>query len=286
MKELKWNSKKKTMEGELSMIWSKDKTIQERYTEWNAEIKKLSEEMFVRKKKKKKERKEIRILRRRKKEIKKKSKQSTADEKRMYRKRRKLIDEYVLKYKREERKERTIKLANNIKTEKGFDGSVFWEFRKRKQGKKTEGMTAIKNEKGEKEENPEKILEIYKDFYKKLLTGKEITSKEGKEVEEIVNKYIEVLGRKALQEGIEPFTKEEYEKVKKEIKNGKAPDLQGWRYELVKNAGRDFDDSMLKMINTVVTNYIVPEEWTYLIIKSISKGKGDLLSMDSKRGLF
>ena len=74
--------------------------------------------------------------------------------------------------------------------------------------------------------------------------------------------------------------------MKKEIKNGKAPDLQGWRYELVKNAGKDFDDSMLKMINTVVTNNIVPEEWTYLIIKSISKGKGDLLSMDSKRGLF
>ena len=95
-----------------------------------------------------------------------------------------------------------------------------------------------------------------------------------------------LLGRKALQEGIEPFTKEEYDKVKREIKNGKAPDLEGWRYELIKNAGKDFDDSMLKMINTVVTNNIVPEEWTYLIIKSISKGKGDLLSMDSKRGLL
>ena len=129
-------------------------------------------------------------------------------------------------------------------------------------------------------------MSIYQDFYQKLLSGKEMTTKEGKEVERIVNKYIEVLGRKALQEGIEPFTKEEYDKVKREIKNGKAPDLEGWRYELIKNAGKDFDDSMLKMINTVVTNNIVPEEWTYLIIKSISKGKGDLLSMDSKRGLF
>ena len=113
-----------------------------------------------------------------------------------------------------------------------------------------------------------------------------MTTKEGKETEKIVNKYIEVLERKAVKEGIEPFTKEEYDKVKKELKNGKAPDLQGWRYEFIKNAGKDLDESMLKMINTVVTNNIVPEQWLYLIIKSISKGKGDLLSMDSKRGLF
>ena len=42
--------------------------------------------------------------------------------------------------------------------------------------------------------------------------------------------------------------------MKREIKNGKAPDLQGWRYELVKNAGKDFDDSMLKMINNGALN--------------------------------
>ena len=278
--------KERTTEGELNNIWSKDTTIEERYTEWNNKVKELSEEIFTRKRKKKKERKEIRILRRRKKLINIKIRESTADEKRLYRKRRKLIDEHVLNYKRKEQRERTTKLANNMKSEMGFDGSIFWEFRKRKQGKKVESMTAIKDENGEKEENPEKILQIYKEFYKKLLSGEEMTTTEGKEIEETVNKYIEVLGRKALREGIEPFTREEYDKVKKELKNGKAPDLQGWRYEMVKNAGTDLDESMLKMINTVITNNIVPQEWIYLIIKAISKGKGDLLSMDSKRGLF
>ena len=47
-------------------------------------------------------------------------------------------------------------------------------------------------------------------------------TKEGVEVEQLVNKYVEVLERKALREVIEPFTKEEYQEVKKEIKNGKA----------------------------------------------------------------
>ena len=279
--------KNKTAEAGLTNIWDKDITIEEKYTEWNNKIKKISEEVFIKKRKKKKEQKEVRILRRRKKEIKARMNyQSTTEEKRIYRERRKLIDEHVLNYKKEEKKARTMEIASKIKSEKGFDGSVFWEFRKRNNGKKAEGMTAIKDEKGEREEDPEKILNIYKNFYIKLLSGKDMTTKEGKETEKIVNKYIEVLERKAVKEGIEPFTKEEYDKVKKELKNGKAPDLQGWRYEFIKNAGKDLDESMLKMINTVVTNNIVPEQWLYLIIKSISKGKGDLLSMDSKRGLF
>ena len=47
------------------------------------------------------------------------------------------------------------------------------------------------------------------------------------------------------------------ESVKKELKNGKAPDLQGWRYEMVKNAGTDLDESMLRMIKNACKNYFV-----------------------------
>ena len=74
------------------------------------------------------------------------------------------------------------------------------------------------------EEDPEAMLTIYQNFYQKLLAGKPMKTKEGMEVEQLVNKYVDVLERKALREGIEPFTKEEYEEVKKEIKDGKAPD--------------------------------------------------------------
>ena len=135
-------------------------------------------------------------------------------------------------------------------------------------------------------EEPEVMVEIYQQFYKKLLTGKPMDTEEGKEMEQLVNKYVEVLERKALREGIEPFTKEEYDEVKKEIKNGKAPDLQGWRYELVKNAGEDLEESILCMINELVSAFAVPIEWLEMIIKSIGKGKGDSHSMNSKRGLF
>ena len=61
--------KNKTAEAGLTNIWDKDITIEEKYTEWNNKIKKISEEVFIKKRKKKKEQKEVRILRRRKKEI-------------------------------------------------------------------------------------------------------------------------------------------------------------------------------------------------------------------------
>ena len=39
-----------------------------------------------------------------------------------------------------------------------------------------------------------------------------------------------------------------HQEVKKEIKSGKAPDMQGWRYKLISNAGENLDESILEMI--------------------------------------
>ena len=40
------------------------------------------------------------------------------------------------------------------------------------------------------------------------------------------------------------------------------------------------------MNNELATNNIVAKEWEEMIIKAISKMKGDLKTMNSKRGLF
>ena len=40
----------------------------------------------------------------------------------------------------------------------------------------------------------------------------------------------------------------------------KAHDLQGWRYELIKNAGGDLEESILCMINELVSTVTVPIE--------------------------
>ena len=48
---------------------------------------------------------------------------------------------------------------------------------------------------------------------------------------------------------IEEITDEEYNKMKKELKNSKAKDMEGWKYELVKWAGEDLEKSIKIMLN-------------------------------------
>ena len=276
----------KTTESDLLSIWKTTANSQEKYSKWNKEVTDIAESIYVRKKKKKKELKAVRMLKRRKKEIKSKFSQATPQEKAIYVKRRKLINEHIENHQREENKQRTISVANKIKREKGFDGGAFWEFNKRSKGKKKEAATAMKNERGEITENPEEIINIYKNFYEKLLAGREMKTESGKQIENMVNKYVDQLVRQADKKRIQPFTEDEYEEMKKSLKSGKAPDLQGWRYEMVKHAGKDLDKSMLEMINELATNNMTVEEWEEMVIKSIGKGKGDQQSMDSKRGLF
>ena len=55
---------------------------------------------------------------------------------------------------------------------------------------------------------------------------------------------------------------------------------------MVTHAGKDLRQSILNMINMLAERYIVPKEWRNMITKSISKGKGDLRNMNSRRGLF
>ena len=153
-------------------------------------------------------------------------------------------------------------------------------------GKKSEEITAIKNEEGKLEENPAQILHIYQNFYQELLAGKEMTTEMGKEIEHIVNRFVDALLEKAEKQPIQPFSEEEYQQMKKDLKPRKAPDLQGWRYEMIKHAGADLEESLMIMVNEMTTTNMTAEEWEEMIIKAISKGKGDLQSMGSKRGLF
>ena len=66
--------------------------------------------------------------------------------------------------------------------------------------------------------------------------------------------------KEAEKKGIEPFSLEEYQQMKKGLKSRKAPDTHGGRYEMVKYAGEDLDNSTLTMINELTTNGTCPTE--------------------------
>ena len=148
--------------------------------------------------KKKTERKEIRKLKMRKKELKIRMGEATKEEKELIKRRKNLIDMHIEEYRRQDNAYKTKCIAEKIKSEKGFDGGAFWNYLSKIKGRKTETAVALKNEEGVLVEEPKEILGIYQKFYEKLLTGKPMETEEGKDVEVLVNKYVEVLERKAL----------------------------------------------------------------------------------------
>ena len=221
---------RKTSATNLRDIWKTTANLQEKYSEWSQKVVEIANSTYTQKKKNKQEPKAVRLLRRKKKEINRVFTSATQEEKTILVKRRKLINEHIEEHFKEENKQRTFNIARNIKSEKGFDGNAFWEFKRRNTRRKKEEITVIRNEDGEIEEDPEKIREVYQKFYQELLTGKEMTTVAGKQVEKIVDQYIEQIVRLADVEKMEPFSEEEYKTMKKELKARKAPDSQGWRY--------------------------------------------------------
>ena len=268
------------------MLADGDDEIETVYSKWSESVQEIAQEVYVTRKKTRPQCHEIKALTKNRRTLREKIGKSREEkEKVLMRLRRKLIERHIIDIRKDQKKTKAIQIAHQIKKESGFDGGVFWEYKRRQQGRKEEARMSIKDKNGNVVENPEESKKVYRAFYEELLKEKEI-AEEGKELQKSVDQFIAIVERMAARETIEVFSEEEYENVIKELKKRKAPDKDGWRYEMVIYAGEDLRKSILKMINKLTERYTVPKEWRDMIIKSISKGKGDLRSMDSRRGLF
>ena len=79
----------------------------------------------------------------------------------------------------------------------------------------------------------------------------------------------------------EPFTREEYTKVKNESKNGEACGLDGTPPEVFKYC--DLDDILLEFANNLLNGH-KPTQWSKSDLKPLPKS-GDLSSTENYRGI-
>ena len=79
---------------------------------------------------------------------------------------------------------------------------------------------------------------------------------------------------------------EEMDKVIKELKLGKASDIQGWCNEMLKWGGEDIKKSLRSMLNEVLKTKCIPTEWEKFYIKSIYKNKGSRHEQNNRRRIF
>ena len=276
--------KEETNQGSLSQIWKEEGSLQDKYNQWTEEVQKIAKKHFITRKKKKKQiNRTIRKLRRKRKELKLMENKENSE---MIRARRRVLQQLIEEEAEKQEKRKVIRVANNIKKESGFDANAFWKFQERMKGRKSEPATAMIDEEGKVEEDPEKIKEIYKTFYQKLLKDREPEDEEEQEMQDLKEKCIEVMMKKGESKEIKEITGEEYELMKRKLKKKKAPDEDGWRYEWILEAGTEMEESIKLMFNEIRRQKTQPEQWRNMRIKSTTKKANKRMDMNYKRGLF
>ena len=282
LKEVTENSK-------LSEIWEeKETTVQAKYTRWSQEVTKITDKIFMKTKKRKSRRcRKIKQLQKQRKILLCRWQTTTnKEEKDILKFRRNLILDFIREIQMKQERTKITEIANKIRKEGGFDGNAFWKHAEMMRGRKAEPATAMKKENGEIEEDPEKIKDIYRDFYTKLLKDRQPEDDDEIKIQEHKEQCIDLMKKAASRKMIEPANDEEYEQMKKKLKKKKAPDKQGWRYEFIQWAGKDMENSIKLMINEVLRTKTQIEEWHQMTIKSVSKNSKKRMEMQYKRGLF
>ena len=74
---------------------------------------------------------------------------------------------------------------------------------------------------------------------------------------------------------VKPISKIEYRKVRTKLKMNKANDLNGWKNEFIKHAGKYLEISIFEMLNEVVRYVTMPKKLEFMKISSIYRGNGN-----------
>ena len=182
---------------------------------------------------------------------------------------------------------KTVQIVQSMKTTGGNINPVkFWEVYKKLTTRRKEPETiAINDKNGKRVEEPSQILEVYKEFYKKLLTPQQNETPIGIIQEEKINNKFNDIMKIAETQPPMKITKEGISRVIKSLKRKKAPDRDNWRNEMLMEGGEILEQHLLEIFNQVANKGEIPSAWERVKIKSIHK-KGSVLEMDNRRGLF
>ena len=277
---------KKTSGQELQQIWIEEHTPTARkYERWSKRVAEIAKETMTMKKRKPKESKKISVFRRKKKLVKQLIKrEKTVEMKNLFIKRLAILNDQIIIQMKKEQQERTVQIAQRIKTEKGMNRNNFWEYMRKVKGRNPAVMHDVLNKRDELETSPEGIRDAYKEYYKDLLKKEPMTTKEGREKEILMERMINVIEEKSKNKMVQVKNKEIESAVKK-LKKRKAGDREGWKNEMIAGGGTDMKRSFELMIKTMLKEKIVPEEWARIRIQSVLK-KGPKKDLANQRGLF
>ena len=152
-------------------------------------------------------------------------------------------------------------------------------------GRPTNEVAAILDEYGVKQEDPQKIKEVYMKYFTDLLTTREAGTVEEKNREELVNNIVKNMETICKNTVPPKLNRDDVKEVVKKLDTKKAEDRDKWNNEIVVRGGEEMLKSIENVIEAVDKNMYIPENWNKMSIKTTDK-KGSKLVMPNKRGLF
>ena len=149
------------------------------------------------------------------------NKNLSEDELKIGRLRRDLVNENIEKEIRYKHHTYINNIVNNMKKEGGVNSTSFWELKQKIERKHDESGHKIENEDGIITEDREEILNVYSNFYTKLLETTAGDTEIARECEEINKIVISALAVIAQAQSPENILEEDLNSVIKELKNKK-----------------------------------------------------------------
>ena len=264
-------------------------TVKKKYKRWQGEVEKILQK--CRRKintSKAKITKPIRMLMKAKRRYKVKGKKAKElRERKLARIQEKLIEEYIIEERKKEEGCMIRNTVDDIKEKGGVNSPAFWDFKKKMEGRKQEGVSAVKRKDGKVVEEVSEIKEEYKNFYTELFIIEGPSSKIGKVAEDTNMMYHKWLqnSERVAQENLEKFETKEIEEIIKNLKNKHTPDRQGINNVVIKAMGEEMTQSITIIANQIEEEASAPEEWEEIKILSHHK-KGSKMDLENRRGIF
>ena len=167
------------------------------------------------------------------------------------------------------------KLTEDVKENK----KMFWKEVKRTRKESSKREEQVKAEDGRMLIRQEEVSRRWGDYFENLLN----VSEEGEaEIRAVGNgTRMKMLG----ETNETAITKEEVQTAVNELKNGKAPGLDGCVGECLKAGGASIVEWLVRLLNVCFVTSVVPLDWMSACIVPLYKGKGDRHECANYRGI-
>ena len=176
----------------------------------------------------------------------------------------------------------------NIEIEDGgWNSGQLWKLKKKISPRPMDPPTAMKNDEGVLLTNPDEITKEAVKYYEKLFEDQPM-NENYKQVqiqkEELCSKRLVL----AAKNKTDPWDLEDVEFVMNNLKSNKSRDPHGYANELFKKgvAGRDLKVAILKLMNKIKEDQIIPNCMKLCNITNLYKNKGPRNVFNSYRGIF